>query len=287
MTNAITLQQKTPEGKTLISEPVFNIFQAHLQPANNLSASQAALSLANLAPKPNDGEKTLSDGFFFELWNSVIGVAEQIPHDHPAQDQLVKVMRELTLLPDTGLTVWDSPLWTSLPVLGAAIRERLNGPTYPPHPTAAQTRAVDESWVRFHAFAARLMGAGVVHSASQPVWMLRDALEQPPQEEEEEEVVADRDLAAAAMYIEYAGAVLVEAVAANPEPALGAELARLLRAGPLYGGAPGLSRERWGFWAKRFREEGGEEKGRSEEGRAVAGRAARLMEVWGETRLKG
>lgn len=107
MANAITLQQKTPEGKTLISEPVFNIFQAHLQPANNLSASQAALSLANLAPKPNDGEKTLSDGFFFELWNSVIGVAEQIPHDHPAQDSLVKVMRELTLLPDTGLTVWD------------------------------------------------------------------------------------------------------------------------------------------------------------------------------------
>lgn len=109
MADGIELQQKYQDGEALIQENVFDIFNDYLRPGSSVSAAQTATAISQLAPKPSEGETTLDvdDGFFFGLWESVIGVAEQIPHDHPAQDKLVRAVRELSLLPKSGTTAWE------------------------------------------------------------------------------------------------------------------------------------------------------------------------------------
>lgn len=104
---SFTLQQNDVAGKEPISGDLFNIFSDFFTAESSTNPAQAAQAVSKLAPTPKDGSKSLDDGFFFSLWKDVIRIAEQIPHDHPAMDKLVKFMRELTLLPDTGLQVWD------------------------------------------------------------------------------------------------------------------------------------------------------------------------------------
>lgn len=112
MASSFTLRQKDAKGGERISGEVFNIFNYYLKTTTTTTttAAEIAIAVSELVPKPADGSKKLDDGFFFSLWKDVIRVAEQIPHDHPAMDKLVKFMRELTLLPDTGLQVWDVSL---------------------------------------------------------------------------------------------------------------------------------------------------------------------------------
>ncbi|KAI1388621.1 uncharacterized protein F4822DRAFT_403373 [Hypoxylon trugodes] len=275
----IELKQIDLKGKKIVDESVFNILNDYLQLGSSTSTSQAAIAISKLAPEPSGEEKTLSDEFFFGLWKSIIGVAEQIPPDHFAQDKLVGVLRELTLLPDSGVTVWGARLWTDLPVLGAVFREHLNGPGH--SADEEEQGQIDLAWIRFHAFSAKLIGAGVVHFENQPIWMLREALEE--QKNPVKSSALDRDLITAAMYIEFSGPVLVEALAANPEPELSDELRRILKAGTLFSGGSGLRLDRWSYWTKRFREEA--EKTKSEKAKAIALRTARLMEVWTNARL--
>lgn len=173
-----------------------------------------------------------------------------------------------------------SRLWVELPILGAAFREYLNGPGQ--SDVEEEQARIDRAWVRFHAFSAKLMGAGVIHFDNQPIWMLREALEE--EKKSPKSTAMERDLMTAAMYIEYAGPVLVESLVANPNPELNDQLRRSLRGGSLFGGEPGLRLERWAFWTKRFREEA--EKASSGEAKETALHAARLMEVWRETRLR-
>ncbi|XXG96908.1 hypothetical protein Hte_003199 [Hypoxylon texense] len=281
MTDGIELQQRGYDGDVLIQEDVFDILNAYLQPGSSVSAAQTAAAISRLAPEPSEGQPMIEvdDGFFFGLWENLIWVAEQIPHDHPAQDKLVRAVRELTLLPKPGTTVWESSLWADLPVLSLVFREYLNGPD---QSASDEGQAqINQAWVRFHAFSARLMGAGVVHFMNQPVWMLREALEE---RHPAESTTLARVLTTAAMYIEYAGPVLVESLAADPEPELSDESRRVLRGGSLFRGEPGLRPERWAFWIKRFNEEA--QNTSSEEAKEASIRAARLMQVWSEKRLK-
>ncbi|KAI1084810.1 hypothetical protein F5B20DRAFT_523289 [Whalleya microplaca] len=279
MASQFVLQQNYLQGREPISETFFNIFNDYLKTDSAVSAAQVATDVSNLAPKPNAEERTLESDFFWQLWGDIIAVVEQVPHDHPGQDKLVKFMRELTLLPDTGVTVWGNRLWVDLPVLGAVFREHLNGPDK--SDVEEEQIEIDKAWVRFHAFEAKLIGAGVVQFEPQLIWMMRDALEE---ETVSRSLSLDRGLITAAMYIEYAGPILVQYLAVNPDPELDDRRKRSLRGGSLFKDKTGMQLERWMFWMKRFREES--EKTRSEEAKVLALRAARLMEVWSETRLK-
>ncbi|OTA80958.1 hypothetical protein M434DRAFT_85860 [Hypoxylon sp. CO27-5] len=262
-----------------MSEAILNIFKDYLQSKSSVSAEQVAIDISRLAPDPNGDEPPLDDRFFFELWENIIGIAEQIPYDHPALDKLVKVMRELTLLPDTGIKVWEGRVWTDLPVLGAVFREHLNGSR---HSDDEEEQAkINQAWIRFHAFSAKLIGAGVIHFTNQLVWMLRRALEEetnPPKSS-----AIDRDLLTAIMYIEFSGPIVIEKMAVNPDPVLSDEHRRILKGGTLYKGEPGLRLERWLFWTERFKELA--EKTKTEDAKKAALRIARLMEVWTHERL--
>jgi hypothetical protein len=280
----VLLNKKDCTGRQVVSDDVFFTFIDYFQLDGPTSASECALAIAKLAPGPHHGSNTLGrlgDGHFYTLWSEVFAIAEQIPHDHPAMDKLVTFMRELTLLPETGLRVGCQRLWTDLPVLGAAMREHLNGPRK--SKDAEEQAIFDSKWVSFHAFCAKLMAAGVAYFMNQPIWMLRAALEEKSTPRSAD---LDRDLATAAMYIEYLGPALVETLIRDPEPhGDDGPCTRMLRGGSLFGKEKsGLSAERWGFWMRRFRDEA--EKAGSEESKALGLRASRLMEIWMENRLR-
>jgi hypothetical protein len=128
---------------------------------------------------------------------------------------------------------------------------------------------------------ARLLHAGISPgSETTAIWMLRAALEQPTGNGGD----FDRDLMTAAVYIEYAGATLVQTLALRPEPQLDETQQRMLKGGELWKGKSGLTPERWAFWGKQFRELAGNATG--EEAKELAVHAARLIEVWSQTQLE-
>jgi hypothetical protein len=311
---AITLRQVQDDPKRA---DIFGILNEYIQPESSTSATRAALSFSQ-SVKPQD------EAFFWNFWNQIFDVAEQIPHDNPAQDKLALFIRELMLVPETGDKVWEvrlilhtrkiiiiiihlpilllrllptaltrnwkkflhanapSPsqarVWTDLPLLGAAIREHLTPPS--PSSSDEEHAAASGAWVSFHAFVARLLHASVSPgSETTAVWMLRAALEQ-----DGEPANLDRDLRTAAVYVEYAGATLVQMLALQPEPQLDDAMQRMLKGGELWKGKSGLTVDRWTFWGKRFREQA-DNVGTSKEVKDIALHAARLIEVWDQTRL--
>ncbi|KAI0406963.1 hypothetical protein F4802DRAFT_555159 [Xylaria palmicola] len=255
---AITLQQiqDDPGRKDL-----FGILNGYIQPESATPASKAAASFTHSV-------QATDEDFFRGFWADVFSVAEQIPHDSPAQDKLAALVRELTLVPETGDTVWEARVWTDLPLLGASIRDHLD------RVPATGAR------VSFHALVARLLHAGVSPgSETTAVWMLRDALEQ----DGAAGPGADLALMTAAVYVEYAGATLAQTLALRPAPALDDAQRRLLRGGALWKDKSGLTVDRWRFWGQRFRARAAS--ATAPEARGLALHAARLIEVWTETRL--
>jgi len=241
--------------------------------------TQAAVAATKDVKQAND-KKAVDDGYLFQFWKDTFSAAEQVPSaDHPALDKLVSFVRELSLQGDVEIKVWEKRVWKDLPVLGAALREKLDGPAQARKPD--EQDALNVAWVNFHAFAARLMAAGVIDLTTHALWMMRDALEEELEAGSKE---ANREVVTAAVWIEYAGPILFEKVLWNPNPTLGEEDERLLRAGPRYKGGPGLSSDRWLFWKNRFEEVA--EKKVTDDARDAATRAARLMEVWAETRMQ-
>ncbi|KAI1753022.1 hypothetical protein F4782DRAFT_529747 [Xylaria castorea] len=259
--SAITLRQckEDPDRKD-----IFGILNDQLQPGTTVPLSQSATSFTQSVKKTDED-------FFWGFWSAIFDIAQQIPYDNPAQDKLVAFVRELTLVPETGDKVWEARVWTDLPLLGPAIREHLN------------QRVAEAAQVSFHAVVARLLQAGVSPgSETTAIWMLRDALEQDAASTGEGGDV-DRALKTAAVYIEYAGATLVQKLALQPEPQLDETQQRMLKGGELWEGKSGLTVDRWKFWGKRFREQA--ENATGQEAKDLAVHAARLIEVWTQTRL--
>lgn len=292
-----TLEQKK------MGDSSFAIFKNLLSTdqAPRSAITQAAVAATKDVKKANDKE-AVDDGYLFQFWKDTFSAAEQVPSaDHPALDKLVSFVRELSLQGDVEIKVWEvsgpmlcvgnasastanhdlqKRIWKDLPVLGPALREKLDGPAEARKPD--EQAAINVAWVNFHAFAARLMAAGVIDLTTHALWMMRDALEEELEAGSKE---ANREVLTAAVWIEYAGSILFEKVLWNPSPTLGEEDERLLRAGPRYKGGPGLSSDRWLFWKNRL-EEVAEKKEVTDDAKDAAIRAAKLMEVWAETRMQ-
>ncbi|KAI0457288.1 hypothetical protein F5B21DRAFT_102405 [Xylaria acuta] len=259
--SGITLRQvkEDPDRKD-----IFGILNDHLQPGSIVPVSQSVTSFTQSV-------KTTDEDFFWGFWDDIIDIAEQIPHSHPSQDKVVAFVRELALAPETGDKVWEARVWTDLPLLGAAIRENLG------------REVTEDKWLSFHAFVARLLQAGVSPgSETTAIWMLRAGLEEDAESTGKGGDI-DRDLMTAAVYIEYAGATLVQKLALQPGPQLNDTQQRVLKGGPLWNGESGLTVDRWKFWGKRFREQ--VENATRQDAKDLALHAARLIELWTQTRL--
>lgn len=158
-------------------------------------------------------------------------------------------------------------------MLGAQFREALNGPEA--SEDAARQAALAQAWVNFHAFAARLNGAGVTRFETTPIWMLRAALEEdlaglPP-------ALHDCHIMTAAQIAVHNGRLLATALASART--LSPQEARMYKGGALFSGPPGVTADRWAFWVRRLRDEADRS---APDVRDAALRAAKLMEIWAQ-----
>jgi hypothetical protein len=104
MAHIIVLREEGARWGLSVTDAMFRIFQDYLKVSSNLSAADAAREVDRLVPK-KQGELRVGC-FLTSIWFDFIAIAEQIPYDHPyGQSRLVDVLRELILLPDTGIRV--------------------------------------------------------------------------------------------------------------------------------------------------------------------------------------
>ena len=94
-----------------VEQELFDILNECLQPSSTTTPTAAAQGIDALTPMkrpdPGGGKKKESlESFLWEIWGMFIEIAKQIPHDHPSQDRLVKVIIALRELPPTSVEIW-------------------------------------------------------------------------------------------------------------------------------------------------------------------------------------
>ena len=115
-----------------VSLDIFNLLCDFIQSSSPSSPSTAASNLNALYPDNRvhgDGKKESPASFLLEMWDVVIKVAIQLELDSPELRRLVLLIKTLRdVKPEQMLHVWDRPviLWKDLPLLRAAMTERLN-----------------------------------------------------------------------------------------------------------------------------------------------------------------
>jgi len=91
----------------IVAVDTFNIIAAYLQPDSSASAPETATNLNALTPMERplaEGERAEEPGsFLLEFWEMFIALVQQIPHDHPSQERLVQLVKELkSLIPESA-----------------------------------------------------------------------------------------------------------------------------------------------------------------------------------------
>ena len=91
----------------IVAKKAFDIVAAYLQLDSSASATETAASLDALTPlkrQLSEGEKAEQlESFLLEFWETYVVIVRQVPHDHPSQERLVELVKELSRQP-TALT---------------------------------------------------------------------------------------------------------------------------------------------------------------------------------------
>lgn len=84
------------------------ILNNSLQPDSQLSAPEAAAGINELTPmkrEANGKEAEEPESRCLEFWRTISELVKQIPHDHPSQDKMVEIIKELKALPEVEVFV--------------------------------------------------------------------------------------------------------------------------------------------------------------------------------------
>lgn len=95
-----SVKSPSPEGTK-----VFQLLQEYLQPSITTPPAAVADEINNIATALQT-EKSDIEQFLWETWKTFIGLAKQVPHDHPSVDRLVAVVGALTELAPTTIQIW-------------------------------------------------------------------------------------------------------------------------------------------------------------------------------------
>lgn len=58
-------------------------------------------------PDQEDGkEMELPESFMWETWGTFEKIAKQIPSNHPSMERLARLVKSLSLLPPTTVSIW-------------------------------------------------------------------------------------------------------------------------------------------------------------------------------------
>ncbi|ROV98465.1 hypothetical protein VPNG_08549 [Cytospora leucostoma] len=160
----------TEEAGTLWSSSLCATFQECL--TSEVSASQASPSeyaarideiywsfYLPLDPLLQSLEDRILSGYLLHVWTMFIELGKRIPHNDPAQDKLVELLKNLVHLPPMEVRTWegnDAP-WTDLPTLDDALIAAWDD-LYDPE---VQISDPECQWVNYFAFLGRLVAAEV------------------------------------------------------------------------------------------------------------------------------
>ncbi|EEY15267.1 predicted protein [Verticillium alfalfae VaMs.102] len=234
MAEALNLTYK-PDDVSYDDAAAFETVKTLLNASSDSSVTveTTAKDLAATLPGPPGSDGTDAH---YTLYNMVIDVAKQIPHNHPALVRLVRTVEALSLSPKTVFT------------------ETTLTETAPFEPNRPPTDAQLAGYLSIQAFTALLWSRGLIHGDDFALWQLRSAFEEDVEDVKEAAYLS----AAAGLWIMHAGSRVWQLV--TDGPVLSGPDARSLRAGEKLGGEGGYGKERWAFWVKGFdaRAEGGE-----------------------------
>ncbi|KAL1869621.1 hypothetical protein Daus18300_005475 [Diaporthe australafricana] len=104
-------------------------------------------------------EDRILSGYLLHVWTMFIELGKRIPHNDPAQEKLVDLLKELVHLPPMEVRTWegnDAP-WTDLPTLDDALIAAWDD-LYDPE---VQMSDPEGHWINYFAFLGRLVAADV------------------------------------------------------------------------------------------------------------------------------
>ncbi|MCJ1396179.1 hypothetical protein MMC18_009068 [Xylographa bjoerkii] len=248
-----------------ISQNIFVILSDFVQNSSSTSAENVASSISAQYPDnrpPQDSEKESASSFLLEMWDVVLKVAIQLAPGSAEQDKLVSFIKALrNIEPQQTMQIWGSPivLWKDLPLLGAAMTEKLNtipsNALFSDHDAWAKDRQRLQS---FHAFAALLTKDGY-DCSSHALGLLSSALEYPLDSERFTGTVSNPDanrhsgpalwsvISAGKFWILQCNSMIYKR---SKDDNTGSTNAK----GPLWNGNKGFSLARYQLWKRRFSE---------------------------------
>lgn len=268
--NALIAHPKTPDLTATIQSQLVAI----LDPALNAPGSSSSTTPDSVATDIDKLYRTeyssdeKAEEFVYTLWNLYISIVRQIPVDDPRLPLLADVVVALKGKSSGTAKIWreDTKVWEDLPLLGASVRDAWNCEITKPNPPlvtecasltpsavepvyddSEKDNAAIPSWLTINSFAARLLGSSTTTWTNFAVWSLRSSLEQ---DGLVSQTAWDTAVAEAYEWITHAGKVLLDKSRQGEQ--LSEADQRMLKAGKLFGGEPGLNVERWAFWRQRL-----------------------------------
>ncbi|KAL2758959.1 hypothetical protein ACRALDRAFT_1062048 [Sodiomyces alcalophilus JCM 7366] len=242
-----------PEDQTPDGLNAFNSIKTFLEPGSTVSADATASSVvATMLPTSLDPEQKADA--LWSLYNVLIGMAKQIPHDHPALVKLVRVVDRLARSTKTTVTqqAGDEETVDRLHMLGWSLRDIFGPPEFT-STRGPPSQAEKDAYLSTQAFIALLWSGDLIEGWDFALWQLRSALEEKAQQSEEEKLL----VAAAALWVIHGGPRIWQLVVDTPEYA-GSDQ-RTLRPGSKFDGPGGYSVQRWEYWLRAFEEHAGED----------------------------
>ncbi|ROT41179.1 hypothetical protein SODALDRAFT_330891 [Sodiomyces alkalinus F11] len=222
----------------------FDSIKSFLEPGSTATAEATGSSILSklpAGPAPADGSDAL-----WSLYNVLIGIAKQIPHDHPALVKLVRVVDRLGRSPKTTVTQQGSDNEETLRPLhtfGWSLRDIFAPPEFRPN---TPSDAEKDAYLSTQAFMALLWSGGLVEGWNFALWQLRSALEEEVEQPEEEKLL----VAAAALCVIHAGPQIWQLVVDPPEYTGPDNQSH--RPGSRFDGPGGYNFKRWEFWLGAF-----------------------------------
>ncbi|KAJ5090626.1 hypothetical protein N7532_009310 [Penicillium argentinense] len=221
--------------------PPFSILRDYLQAESPPPPADIANRIDRYHEKGLEGEKKIPkeerdkleldpDGCYgplWEIWIAFIVIVEQVPHDHPAQNRLINVIRGMRELPGRKVDL-EGPISTD----------------------------DAQKWRNVTSFLARCWGAEFFNASRQAVLLLCAALEEPV----EDTSALQQILPVACEWIEHSQAAFTRIIESGAD-----EEGHHKRTGTLYEGPNKLCQERWQFWKGRFGELAGQAEGEAKD----------------------
>ncbi|OGM51054.1 hypothetical protein ABOM_000032 [Aspergillus bombycis] len=151
--------------------PIQTIITAAIQPTNALPAKDAALALDTGYVDYIKNPGMDPAGVLTCFWELINSFASQIPYESPAQEKLVAIVQELAGV-TSKQTILNQKLWRNVPYFASE---------FPQSWEAVSPDATDDEkkrrFVNLQAYAARVLGLGLVPLEMYAIWALSDVAE--------------------------------------------------------------------------------------------------------------